>query len=153
LADGTLNKADFTSFVIFSLLCLPLILIKPEKYKIPFGIAAVTVIPTVFILLIYYVIKAQGGGSLLQDVSSVTGVEQTTGTSLAWMLILGIVSNIGNISTHIFSQSDFTRFARKPGDQLVSQLVMVPLGTIVVAMIGIVCTSCAAQLYPEQNIL
>jgi NCS1 family nucleobase:cation symporter-1 len=28
---------------------------------------------------------------------------------------------------------------------------MVPLGTIVVALIGIVCTSCAAQIFPEQN--
>jgi NCS1 family nucleobase:cation symporter-1 len=26
---------------------------------------------------------------------------------------------------------------------------MVPLGTIAVACVGIVCTSCAAQLYPE----
>ncbi|RFU25603.1 hypothetical protein B7463_g10736, partial [Scytalidium lignicola] len=28
---------------------------------------------------------------------------------------------------------------------------MVPMGTIVVALIGIICTSCAAQLFPEQE--
>jgi NCS1 family nucleobase:cation symporter-1 len=28
---------------------------------------------------------------------------------------------------------------------------MVPLGTIVVALIGILCTSCAAQIFPEQS--
>jgi NCS1 family nucleobase:cation symporter-1 len=149
LANGTMTTADFTAFIIFALLCLPLIRIKPEKYKIPFGIAAITV----FILLIYYLVKAKGGGSLLKSVSSVAGVEQAEGTHLAWMLVLGIVSNIGAICTHIFSQSDYTRFARRPQDQLVAQLIMVPLGTIVVALIGIICASCAAQLYPEEKTL
>ena len=36
-------------------------------------------------------------------------------------------------------------------DQVLAQLVMVPLGTIVVACVGIVCTSCAAQLYTEVD--
>ncbi|KAF3045767.1 hypothetical protein E8E11_004052 [Didymella keratinophila] len=61
------------------------------------------------------------------------------------------MANIGGIATQIFSQSDYTRYARKPGDQVLAQLVMVPLGTIVVACIGIVCTSCAAQLYAEVD--
>jgi nucleobase:cation symporter-1, NCS1 family len=51
----------------------------------------------------------------------------------------------------MFSQSDYTRYARRPGDQILAQVVMVPLGTIIVACIGIVCTSCAAQLYPETT--
>ncbi|CAI0649521.1 unnamed protein product [Colletotrichum noveboracense] len=67
------------------------------------------------------------------------------------MLALGVCTNIGGISTHIFSQSDFTRFARRPRDQLMSQLLFVPLNTIVVAFIGIVCTSCAAQLFPKTQ--
>ncbi|EWG55977.1 hypothetical protein FVEG_14078 [Fusarium verticillioides 7600] len=68
-----------------------------------------------------------------------------------WMLVLGICTNIGGISTHIFSQSDFTRFARRPGDQFLSQLLFVPLSTVAVALIGILCTFCASQLFPETN--
>lgn len=150
LANGTMTTGDFTGFIIFSILCLPLIWIKPEKYKIPFAIAAMTVIPTVFALLIWCTAQASGAGPLVKDVSLV-GVEQAKGSHLAWMFILGICTNIGGISTHIFSQSDFTRFARRPRDQLISQLAFVPLNTIIVALIGIVCTSCAAQLFPEQQ--
>lgn len=54
----------------------------------------------------------------------------------------------------MFSQKDYTRYARKPGDQVLAQLIMVPLGTIVVACIGIICTSCAYTIYSEfQNLL
>jgi len=151
LANGTMTTGDFIAFIIFWLLCLPGIWIKPEKYKIPFAVTAVLVIPTVFIILIWCVVTAHGGGALLENVSAVAGVPQAEGTRLGWMLVLGIITNIGSISTHIFSQSDFTRFARKPRDQVLSQLIMVPLGTIVVALIGVICTSCAASLFPETD--
>jgi NCS1 family nucleobase:cation symporter-1 len=54
-------------------------------------------------------------------------------------------------SQRICGHSPTTRYARKPGDQVLAQLIMVPLGTIVVACIGIVCTSCAATLYPQEQ--
>uniref|UniRef100_L2FI43 Uracil permease n=1 Tax=Colletotrichum fructicola (strain Nara gc5) TaxID=1213859 RepID=L2FI43_COLFN len=148
LANGTMTVADFTGFLIFSLLCLPLIYIRPERYHIPFAVAACTVIPTVFALLIWCVATAHGAGPMLRDITATAGVQQATGSHLGWMLAR---TNIGGISTHIFSQSDFTRFARRPRDQLMSQLLFVPLNTIVVAFIGIVCTSCAAQLFPKTQ--
>ncbi|KAF4912461.1 Allantoin permease [Colletotrichum viniferum] len=151
LANGTMTVADFTGFIIFSLLCLPLIYIRPERYHIPFAVAACTVIPTVFALLIWCVATAHGAGPMLRDITATAGVRQATGSHLGWMLALGVCTNIGGISTHIFSQSDFTRFARRPRDQLMSQLLFVPVNTIVVAFIGIVCTSCAAQLFPKTQ--
>ncbi|KAL0936858.1 NCS1 nucleoside transporter [Colletotrichum truncatum] len=151
LANGTMTVADFVGFIIFSILCLPLIYIRPEKYHVPFAIAACTVIPTVFSLLIWCVATAGGAGPMLQDITTTAGVQQAHGSHLGWMLALGVCTNIGGISTHIFSQSDYTRFARRPRDQLVSQIIFVPLNTILVAFIGIVCTSCAAQLFPKTE--
>ncbi|KAF5612741.1 NCS1 nucleoside transporter [Fusarium tjaetaba] len=101
LAHGTMDTGDLTAFIVFWSLCLPLIWVPPEKYKIPFAIAACSVAPTVLALMI--------------------------------------------------CQSDFTRFSRRPGDQLLSQLLFVPLSTVSVALIGILCTSCASQLFPETN--
>lgn len=80
-------------------------------------------------MLIWSVVTAGGGGELLQDVSA-AGVVQATGSNLAWMYVLGICTNISSISVHIYVQSDYTRFARRPKDQILAQLVMVPLGTI-----------------------
>ncbi|CCT76156.1 probable uracil permease [Fusarium fujikuroi IMI 58289] len=150
LAHGTMDTGDFTAFIVFWSLCLPLIWVPPEKYKIPFAIAACSVAPTVLALMIWCTAQARGAGPLVSDIS-VAGVEQARGSHLGWMLVLGICTNIGGISTHIFSQSDFTRFARRPGDQFLSQLLFVPLSTVSVALIGILCTSCASQLFPETN--
>jgi len=151
LANDTMTTGDFASFFIFTLLYLPLCWIKPERYKVPFMISCVLVIPTIFVSLVWFTATAKGAGTLVHDVSSLAGITQARGSHLGWMLTLGICTNISSISVHIFVQSDYTRYARKPKDQILAQLVMVPLGTIVVALIGIICTSCAAQLFPEQQ--
>ncbi|SPO03120.1 related to uracil permease [Cephalotrichum gorgonifer] len=149
LADGTMKLYDFISFIIYFLICLPLIWFSPENYKKPFFVASITVATAVFSLLIWSTVKAGGGGALLADVSGISGVEPAKGGALGWAFVAAITVNIGGIATHMWSQSDYTRYARKPGDQVLAQLVMVPLGTIIVACTGIVCTSCAATLYPQ----
>jgi len=150
LANGTLTTGDLASFFIFTVLYLPLMWIRPEKYKIPFLISCLVIIPTIFVTLVWFTSAARGAGNLVHDVTA-AGVSQATGSHLAWMLILGICTNISSISVHIYVQSDYTRYARRPKDQLLAQLIMVPMGTIVVALIGIICTSCAAQIFPEQE--
>ncbi|KAH8697839.1 putative uracil permease [Talaromyces proteolyticus] len=151
LAGGTMTTGDFTSFIIFTVLYYPFIWIKPEKYKIPFLISCTAVIPTIIVTWIWFMAKAHGVGTLVTNVSTVSGVSQATGSHLGWMMVLGICTMINSMSVHVYVQSDYTRYARKPKDQILAQLVMVPMGTIVVALIGIICTSCAAQLFPEQE--
>ncbi|CAK7200852.1 hypothetical protein SEUCBS139899_003551 [Sporothrix eucalyptigena] len=150
LAGGTMTTGDFLAFVLFTILYFPLVFIKPERYHIPFLVCCACIIPTVLALLIWLVSTAHGGGELLHDVSA-AGVTQAHGSHLAWMFVMGICTNISTITVHIFVQSDYTRFARKPHDQVLAQLVIVPMGTIVVALIGIVCTSCSAKIFPETS--
>lgn len=150
LANGTMTTGDFVGFIIFSLLCLPVIYVRPERYHIPFAVAACTVIPTMLAIFCWSIVKADGLGPMVHNIS-IAGVTQARGSHLGWMFILGICTNIGGIATHIFSQSDFTRFARRPRDQLVSQILFVPSNTILVSFIGIVCTSCAAKIFPETQ--
>jgi NCS1 family nucleobase:cation symporter-1 len=142
---------DFVAFVVYFLICLPLIYVNPEKYKRPFMAVSAIVSTTVFALLIWSTVRAGGGGALLSDTSGVSGVKPAKDGKLGWAFVSAVTANIGSIATHMWSQSDYTRYARKPGDQVLAQLIMVPLGTIVVACIGIVCTSCAATLYPQEQ--
>ncbi|KAF9774415.1 hypothetical protein IL306_007586 [Fusarium sp. DS 682] len=151
LAGGTMQTCDIVSFVLYLILCVPLVALSPENYRKPFFIASTTVAVTVFSLLIWSTVRAQGGGALLADVSGVSGIAPATGGKLGWAFVAAVTANIGGIATHMWSQSDYTRYARKPGDQILAQLIMVPLGTIVVGCIGIICTSCAATLYPENQ--
>ncbi|KAF7550218.1 hypothetical protein G7Z17_g5852 [Cylindrodendrum hubeiense] len=151
LAGGAMHTYDFVSFVVYILLCVPLAWFSPENYRKPFLIASTTVAATVFVLLIWSIVQAGGGGAMISDISGVSGVEPAKGGALGWAFVAAVTANIGGIATHMWSQSDYTRYARKPGDQILAQLVMVPLGTIIVACIGIICTSCAASLYPDED--
>ncbi|KAM0231358.1 hypothetical protein ACHAP5_011068 [Fusarium lateritium] len=151
LANGTMQVCDIVSFILYIVLCIPLVWLSPENYRKPFFIASTTVAATVFSLLIWPTVKAGGGGALVADVSGVSGIAPAKGSILGWAFVAAVTANIGGIATHMWSQSDYTRYARKPGDQILAQLVMVPLGTIVVGCIGIICTSCAATLYPEKE--
>ncbi|KAK1674648.1 permease for cytosine/purines, uracil, thiamine, allantoin-domain-containing protein [Colletotrichum godetiae] len=141
LADGTIKVYDLISFVLYFLLCLPLIWFSPENYRKPFLFASTTVATTVLVLLIWCTTRAGGGGALLADVRKVSGIEPAQGGDLGWAFVAAVTANIGGIATHMWSQPDYTRYARKPGDQVLAQLIMVPLGTIIVACIGIICTS------------
>ncbi|KAL4960009.1 nucleobase cation symporter-1 family protein [Aspergillus stella-maris] len=151
LANGAMKVYDMVSFVLYFILCLPLVWFSPENYKKPFMVASITVATTVFVLLIWSTVRADGGGALLRNTSAVSGVEPATGSALGWAFVSAVTANIGSIATHMWSQSDYTRYARRPGDQVLAQLVMVPLGTIIVACIGIICTSCATTLYPNEE--
>lgn len=153
LASGAMKVYDLVAFLIYILLCLPLMWFSPERYRKPFLVVSLTVITTVFVLLIWSTVRAHGGGALLADVSGVSGVEPAKGAALGWAFMAALMSNIGNMSTHMWSQSDYTRYASRPNAQVLAQVIMVPLGAVVVACIGIVCTSCAATLYPEESAL
>jgi NCS1 family nucleobase:cation symporter-1 len=146
-----MQVCDIVSFILYIVLCIPLVWLSPENYRRPFLVASTTVAATVFSLLIWSTVRAGGGGALLADVSGVSGIAPAKGGKLGWAFMAAVTANIGGIATHMWSQSDYTRYARKPGDQVLAQLVMVPLGTIVVGCIGIICTSCAATLYPEKE--
>lgn len=146
-----MEVCDLVAFILYVLLCLPLMWFRPESYKRPFLVASTFVATTVFVLLIWSVKRAGGGGALLADVSGVSGVAPATGSALGWAFVAAVTANIGGMTTHMWSQSDYTRYARKPGDQVLAQVIMVPLGAIVVACAGLVCTSCAATLYPSET--
>jgi cytosine/uracil/thiamine/allantoin permease len=115
-----------------------------------FLISCAVVIPTIFVTLIWFTAAAHSGGSLLRDVSAVA--EQVKGSHLVWTMILGICTDVSSISVHIYVPSDYTRYARRPRDQILEQLVMVPSGTIIAALIGIICTSCTAQIFLNNRV-
>lgn len=153
LAGGAMKVYDLVSFIVYMILCLPLMWFSPEHYRRPFLFASTTVAATVLVLLVWSTVRAHGGGALLADVSGVSGVTPATGEKLGWAFVSAIMANIGTLATHMWSQTDYTRYARKPGDQVLAQLVMVPFGAVLVACIGIICTSCAATLYPDEKTL
>ncbi|EIW67163.1 hypothetical protein TREMEDRAFT_64403 [Tremella mesenterica DSM 1558] len=118
-----------------------------------FIVCSIAMIACVFALLGWAVNAAHGPGALVHNTSELVGVIPAKGSALGWAFVYGISSMLGGIAVHLFNQSDYTRFARRPKDQILSQALIVPLGTILNALIGIIVTSCAAQLYPTEGLL
>ncbi|KAJ6554889.1 NCS1 nucleoside transporter family [Mycena vulgaris] len=145
---------DCIAMMIFWLISLPLLAIPPEYYKTPFRYATVSITITAFAMFIWALAKEGGGGPLISDPAVFLGVGNIPkGSDLAWKMVLGITTNIGSICAGILNQSDYSRFARKPGDQILSQIVCVPIMSVLTAMIGVICTSCAAGFYPDEELL
>lgn len=64
-----------------------------------------------------------------------------------------ITSGIGGWAGGILYQSDFSRYAAKPGDQLYGQIFIIPVCLLGTNVLGIVTTSCARGFYPDEPLL
>jgi nucleobase:cation symporter-1, NCS1 family len=76
LAGGTMDTADFVSYIIFLVLCMPLIWFSPERFRKAFMAGSFILLITVPVLFIWSMFSAGGGGALLSDTSSISGVKQ-----------------------------------------------------------------------------
>lgn len=145
---------DLIGTLIFAFISLPLLLVPPEFFRKPFLVGSVIITITTFTMFVWALAKEGGGGPLLSEPSQLSGVEPLgSGAKLGWAMAYGISSTIGGISAGILNQSDYTRFASYPRAQILSQLLIVPLSSIIIAVFGIVVTSCAAGFYPDEGLL
>jgi len=64
-------------------------------------------------------------------------------------MVTGIMSAISNFATLIVNDPDFSRFARKPSNALLPQLITIPMGFGLTSFIGIIAGSASAVIYPE----
>ena len=145
---------DLVAILIFAFISIPLLWVPPEHFRKPFLFGSIIMTVTTFCLFIWALAKEGGGGPLLNNPSQLSGVEPLSGGSqLGWAMAYGISSTIGGICAGILNQSDYTRFASYPRAQIVSQLVVVPVSSAIISLIGVVVTSCAAGFYPDEGLL
>ncbi|KAJ7081583.1 NCS1 nucleoside transporter family [Mycena belliarum] len=152
--SAAMKTNDCIAMMIFWILSLPLLAIPPEYYKIPFRCVTIFSSVTMFSVFVWALAKERGGGPLISQPTMLLGAaEPSVPSELAWRFILGITTIIGSICAGILNQSDFTRFARKPGVQILPQIFCAPIMSVLTAAIGLVTTSCAAGFYPGEALL
>ena len=128
--------------------------VPPEYYRKPFLFGSIIMTVATFAIFIWALAKEGGGGPLLTHPSQFSGVQPLTGSAeLGWAMAYGISSTIGSISAGILNQSDYTRFAAYPKAQILSQLIIVPLSSVIIALFGVIVTSCAAGIFPDDGLL
>ena len=139
-----MTTKQFVGFIIYNVLALPLLYCPPDKLRIPLRGALVASACTIFGLAIGLMGAARGIGNYASQEGSAS-----SGSELGWAFMHGITTLVGGNSVGMTSQTDFSRFARRPGNQLWGQTFGVLFFGIVVPVFGVLGTSAASKLYGD----
>jgi len=143
--SGT-DTVSFVSFFIFWLCSLPAIWFPVHKIRHLFTVKAY-VVPTAGVaFFIWAIVRAHGIGPIVHQPA------KSSGSTLAWGMVMGVMSAIANFATLIVNDPDFARFARKPKDALWSQLITIPAGFAITSFIGIIVSSSSTVIFKGDPI-
>lgn len=135
------GTVHFVSFLLFWLISLPTIFYPVQKIRHLFT-AKAFVVPTAGIaLFIWAIVRAKGIGPILKQPGTAKG------SALGWLMVRGVMSAVANFSTLIINDPDFARFARKPSDAFLPQLLTIPLGFAMTSIIGIIVSSSSTVIF------
>jgi NCS1 family nucleobase:cation symporter-1 len=95
---------------------IPVIYIQPHKIKRPLLVFNVIASTTLIAMMIWSLARAGGGGPLLSQ-----GNAKLSSSELGWSMTSGVTTVIGSIAVGLTNANDYTRFARRPGDQVFGQ--------------------------------
>jgi NCS1 family nucleobase:cation symporter-1 len=143
-ASANTTTAQLVGWIVYNIITIPILYVPPEKTRrllyVMNGISVVTLVA----VMIYVLSAAHGAGPLLSAPATAK-----SGSSLGWAIIQGITTTIGGIAVGLTNQADYSRFARRPGDQIFGQwFSILTLGTIL-PLFGCLTSSASQKLYGE----
>ncbi|KAE9405158.1 hypothetical protein BT96DRAFT_1015817 [Gymnopus androsaceus JB14] len=151
--NAAMETNEFISFIIFWTISLPVLFLRPEHYRIPAIISSVVVTIAAFAIFIWALVKQGDVGPLWKTPEVVYGTDRLTGSQLSWAMMRMVTSGIGGWAGGILYQSDFSRYAVHPGDQMWGQIFIIPICLFGSNILGIITTSCARGFYPDEPLL
>ena len=87
---------------------------------------------------------AGGGGPLLTKPAA-----PQSSSELAWHIILGVTTTIGSIAVGLTNQPDYSRFARRPGDQIFGQWFSIIIFGTILPLFGCLASSATQGIWGE----
>lgn len=144
-SSGT-NTRDFLSFFIFWLISLPAIYPPVHKIRHLFTVKSYVVPTAGLAFFIWSLVRAKGAGPVIRQPATIGG------SVLGWAIVKGIMSSIANFAALIVNDPDFSRFAKKPSDAFLPQLLTIPIGFGVTSFIGIMVSSCSVVIFGGEPI-
>ncbi|KAK0662846.1 Allantoin permease [Lasiodiplodia hormozganensis] len=151
-SDIGMTTASFVAYIIFSVISLPLIWIRPHRLQKFFYVAA-TVTIVFFVVLLIWALATMGPAGFGSTLSNDTTLPKTGGpNSVAWLMVYGIISTIGSIAAGILNQNDYARFATKPKDAIWGQALAFPLYGTFTSVLGILVTAATQERFGGEAI-
>lgn len=114
--NPSLDTKQFVGWILFNVIMIPVIWVPPHKIKIPLIVFNILATITLVAMMIWALVRAEGGGPLLSR-----GSRPMSAWELGWSMTSGVTTVIGGIAVGLTNANDYTRFARKPGDQIFGQ--------------------------------
>ncbi|KAL2206819.1 hypothetical protein CC79DRAFT_1343111 [Sarocladium strictum] len=143
-ASASMTTKQFVGFILYNVIAIPLLWFPPDKLRVPLRISLAISAITIFGLSIGLMIAAGGVGSYVKTGTTVSG-----GSELGWAFVHGITTLIGGNAVGMTSQADFSRFARRPQNQLWGQTIGIMIFGVVVPVFGVLGTSAAGKMYGD----
>lgn len=143
-ASANLDTKQFIGWVLFNILMIPILYIRPEKIK--WVILAMNIVTAVTLIsMVIWVLSAAGGGGPLLEQPAGT----TTSWDLGWAIVHGVTTVIGGIAVGLTNQMDYCRFARRPGDQIMGQWVSIIVLGALMPSLGCFSASASQAVYGQ----
>ncbi|EFE44577.1 hypothetical protein TRV_00643 [Trichophyton verrucosum HKI 0517] len=143
-----ITTAQFVSYIVFMVISLPVAYIRPHNLRMFFYISASVVVVLEFVLLIWALatMGPAGFGSTISGGGPGEPVKDA-----GWLVVFGIISTIGAISAGILNQNDYARFARRPRDAILGQVISFPISSIICSVIGVLVTAATQKRFGEAH--
>ncbi|OAL62470.1 NCS1 nucleoside transporter [Trichophyton rubrum] len=143
-----ITTAQFVSYIIFMVISLPVAYIRPHNLRMFFYISASVIVVFEFVLLVWALatMGPAGFGSTISGGGPGEPVKDA-----GWLVVFGIISTIGAISAGILNQNDYARFARKPRDAILGQVISFPIFSIICSVIGVLVTAATQKRFGEAH--
>ena len=143
-ASAKMDTKQFIGWILFNVLMIPILYVRPEGMKhIVLWMNIVSAI-TLMCIMIWTLSTAHGGGPLLTKPSMVQ-----TSSELGWTVIYGITTVIGGIAVGLTNQMDYSRFAHRPGDQVMGQWISIIGFGALMPTFGCLTSSATQAIYGE----
>lgn len=139
--SGNITSFKMLSFFLFWFFQLPFIWLPPHVVRHLFTVKAVICPIAGFAFMIWSLVKADGGGPVIRQGSTVSGSE------FGWAFINSTMNALANFATLIVNAPDFSRFADKPNAAIWSQFISLPICFGITCLIGILVSSSSTILY------
>jgi NCS1 family nucleobase:cation symporter-1 len=137
---------EFVGFVVFWFLSTPFLLIRPEKFKVPFLIVCTWCGLGMLAWMIWALAVAKGVGPLWHS-----GQQLPAGSpwNSSWLIMAGINQTLGGFAAGITNGSDFSRYARRPRSYLIGTISSCIVTGVLVSLVGLVTAAAAQKIYGE----
>lgn len=142
--SSNLTTKDFIGWVIYNIITVAILWVPPEKANKPLVVMNVISFVTLLSMMIWALSQAHGGGPLLSQPAT-----SMSSSQLGWAIVKGVTTVIGNIAVGLTNQPDYSRFARKPGDQVFGQWFSIIFFGVLLPVFGCLTCSASLQIYGE----